>query len=352
AAIAARDADALSAVFAPEGDVLDHTTGTTGDRGGGLRSFRYLLRAEEPRCRHEPLVTLGDSLALFRQWVSASGVAGEKFDVGAYEIEMVNLTEVDEQGRWRTEIFATDHLGDAVARLYERYAELLPEGAERDGAAATARSVAGVLGPPDLDRYAASLSPAVEVVDHRILGTWSARGAEEMLRHWSAHFDLGHDVTVRYDDVLASRPEALLLSQTWSGTDRASGGIYESETLSLFVYGADGLVTRIEIFNPGRPAEALARFDELTSEAGPFASPAGTSKNPPRRVRLNAATAHAARAEAAIAARDADAFSAMYADESESVDHTTGATLDRRGILGSFRALLKAGNPTLVREML
>src|SRR5262249_42335543 len=121
---------------------------------------------------------------------------------------------------------------------------------------------------------------------------------------------------------------------------------------SLFVYGADGLVTRIEIFNPGRPAEALARFDELTSEAGPFASPAGTPEKPPRRVRLNAATAHAARAEAAIAARDADAFSAMYADDSESVDHTTGATLDRRGILGSFRALLKAGNPTLVREML
>src|SRR5262249_59464649 len=112
-------------------------------------SFRYLLRAEEPKCRHEPLVTLGDSLALFRQWVSASGVAGEKFDVGAYEIEIINLTEVDAQGRWRTEVFATDHLGDAVIRLYERYAELLTDGPARAIAAATARSVAaGLRAPP------------------------------------------------------------------------------------------------------------------------------------------------------------------------------------------------------------
>src|SRR5262249_8920444 len=94
-----------------------------------------------------------------------------------------------------------------------------------------------------------------------------------------------------------------------------------------------------------------ARFDELTSAAGRIAPPARASKKPPRRVRANAATAHAARGEAAIAARDADAFPAMFADESEVVDHTTGATLDREGAL-SLRALLKAENPTRAREML
>src|SRR5262249_41905634 len=157
-------------------------------------------RAEAPTYRHEPLATLGDSLALCRVTASASSFAGGTFDVGAYEIETIALDEVDAQGRRRqAEHFAPHHLGDAVVRLYERYAQLLPEGAERDRVAATARSVAGAFGPPDLDRYAASWSPAVEVVDHRILGTWSARGAEEMLRHWSAHFDLGHDVTVRDD---------------------------------------------------------------------------------------------------------------------------------------------------------
>src|SRR5262249_49022561 len=150
--------------------------------------------------------TLGDLLALFRMSTSASRFVGGTFDVGSYQKEEIHLVEVDARGGWLGgEVFAVDHLGDAIARLYERYAELLPEGPARDRAAARAGSVPGAFGPPDLDRYAASWSPAVEVVDHRILGTWSARGADELLRHWSAHFDLGHDVTLRDDDVLASR---------------------------------------------------------------------------------------------------------------------------------------------------
>src|SRR5262249_32939770 len=158
-----------------------------------LRSWRYLLRAEDPACRHEPLATLGDSLGLFRHSTSATRFVGGTVDVGAYERELLCLTEVDAQGRSRrTEAFATDHLGDAVVRLYDRYAELRPEGPAHPRAAATARSVA-LHRPVDLARYAASLSPAVELVDHRTLGTWSARGAEELLRHWSSAFDLGRD---------------------------------------------------------------------------------------------------------------------------------------------------------------
>ncbi len=79
--------------------------------------------------------------------MSASGFAGGKFDVGAYERDEIILIEVDAQGRRRRlEVFAADRLGDAVARLYERYAELLPDGPARDRAAATARSVAAVRG--------------------------------------------------------------------------------------------------------------------------------------------------------------------------------------------------------------
>src|SRR5262249_9394260 len=103
AAIAARDADALSAVLGPGGESLEHTTGSTSDGGGVLRSFRYLLRAQEPTCRHEPLAPLGDSLGLFRQSTSACGFAGGTFDVGAYEKEIISLQEVDAQGRWRAE---------------------------------------------------------------------------------------------------------------------------------------------------------------------------------------------------------------------------------------------------------
>src|SRR5262249_23671344 len=149
------------------------------DRGGLLRSVRSLLRTRDPRCHCEPLATFGDALALCRVSWSASGLAQGKFDVGAYEMEALDLIEVDAEARGRrVERFAPDHLGDAVARLYERYAELLPDGPARTRAAATARSVAALLGPVSLDAFATALGPDVEVVDHRTLGLPSSRGRD------------------------------------------------------------------------------------------------------------------------------------------------------------------------------
>src|SRR6185295_20411069 len=95
-------------------------------------------------------------------------------------------------------------------------------------------------------------------------------------------------------------PNALLRRGTTIGTDRAGGGEWERPAVDLFVFGRDGLLERLESFEPDRVADALARFDELTAEP-PRAA---------RRVRPNAATAAAARIDAAFAARDADAIAA------------------------------------------
>src|SRR5262249_60379422 len=65
-AIVARDADALSVMFAPEGEGVDHTVGITADGDGVLRSLRYLLRAGGPTCTHEPMATPGAALTPFR----------------------------------------------------------------------------------------------------------------------------------------------------------------------------------------------------------------------------------------------------------------------------------------------
>src|SRR5207245_1351057 len=99
AAVGARDADALSTLFGDESEFVDHTTGTTWDRGGSLATWRSLLRGQDPTCRHEPLASLGDSLALCRLSLSASGFVSAKFDVGAYEREDIHLIEADAQGR-------------------------------------------------------------------------------------------------------------------------------------------------------------------------------------------------------------------------------------------------------------
>src|SRR5206468_7387038 len=113
--------------------------------------------------------------------------------------------------------------------------------------------------------------------------------------------------------------------------DRASGGAYEMPFLAVVVMGADGLVARVENFEVEREDEALARFDELTAEpaaARIAAVPRQAAEK--RRVRPNGATANAARLDAAIAARDADALPTLLAERAEVVDHPTGATYDRR----------------------
>src|SRR5262249_53663398 len=95
AAMAARDADTLPGLLADQVEVVDHSTGTTWDRQGMLASWRALLNARNPTLRTEPLATLGASLALCREWVSASGFTGRTFDVGPYDMEELVTIEVD-----------------------------------------------------------------------------------------------------------------------------------------------------------------------------------------------------------------------------------------------------------------
>jgi hypothetical protein len=324
AAIAARDIDAIAAHLADRGELVDHTTGAVYDREASLHTWRSLLRARDGTYRHEPLATLGASLALCRVSTSASGFAGRRFDVGAYEQEYLIVIEVDANGRRRRmEVFAADHLGDAAVRLYERHAELLADGPGRVRAAATARSVAAFLGPLDLDRFALALAPDFEHHDHRgIVGIGPLRGVPEFRNWFRTLFEATDDIANRVDDVLDVRSDAAILRLTNFGTDRASGGTYERPFLSVWLFGADGLAAHLETFHVGDEAAALARFDELTGERAAMSSPKAPSRpaaTRERRVRPNAATANAARFDAVIAARDMDALPALFAEVAEFV---------------------------------
>src|SRR5262249_29359369 len=147
ASFATRDAGANAALIAPAAEFVHHPTGRTYDREAAL-SDQAMLFASRTAVAHEALATLGDSLALCRRSVSADGVGEGDLDVGPWSIGTIVLIEVDAQGRrLRQEVFAERCLGDAVARLYARYAETVPTGAERERAAATARTVA-TMRPP------------------------------------------------------------------------------------------------------------------------------------------------------------------------------------------------------------
>src|SRR5206468_1233567 len=101
AAVAARDPDALSTLLAECHEVVDHPTGATYDRRGLLTSWRLMLRARDVTFRQPLLATLGDSLALCRWSMSASGFTDGKVDVGAFDRDDVVLCEVDAQGASR-----------------------------------------------------------------------------------------------------------------------------------------------------------------------------------------------------------------------------------------------------------
>src|SRR5439155_23759384 len=239
--------------------------------------------------------------ALCRQTTSGSGVARANLDVGAWEMEKIVLVEVDSEGRRRrTEFFAPRRLDDAIVRLYECYADLVPDGPEHVRAASIARSVAAVVEAFDLDRYATAFAPTIEAVDRRSVIGWGAvRGAEEVLRTLRALLEVAADLSTRIDHILALRPDRFLLRWTNSGTQRVGGGAYERQFLLLWIFGADGLVTRYELFDSDRDAEALARFDELTAA-------------PPAARIENAATRNGERVRDAWAARDWERFAALF----------------------------------------
>ncbi len=149
----------------------------------------------------------------------------------------------------------------ALVRLYERYAELLLEEVDRARAIGTARTISAWVGPGALERIAATVAPDLEAVDHRILGTWSSRGAKATIENVRSMFDLTEEVFFTIDDILALRADMVLVRRTHSGRDRATGGPYEQQSLGLVVFGEDGLLTRFVDLD--REEEALARFDEL-----------------------------------------------------------------------------------------
>src|SRR6185295_14744370 len=113
------------------------------------------------------------------------------------------------------------------------------DGVARVRAAATARSIAALTAPPDVDRYAGAIAPAIEIDDRRSMGLGSGRGADVFLRALRSLLEISGEIATRVDDILRLRPDALLMRWTNFGTDRAGGGAYERPLLLLWIFGRD-----------------------------------------------------------------------------------------------------------------
>jgi len=263
-AAAARDFHAMRTFFSDTFLEIDHPTGSEYGPDAAVASTQRLFRSRDPFYRMQPMATLGQSLVLARRRAGASGAAGERYDVGAYETEVIQLCKVDEHGRLsRSEVFVVERLGDAIARLYECYAEELPEGWRRVRAVTMASALRFLQRPLSPDRPDTVMAPGVEMLDNRTLGTWKARGLDAVLEQLVGLEDVAYGVEIRDQEILALAPDGYLARKVHLGLERVGGGSYERPYLAIQCFGSDGRMNLQECFDVGDEARALSRFDEL-----------------------------------------------------------------------------------------
>ncbi len=312
AGFGARDRDALERLLSEPLQTIEHPTGVTYGREGQLESIDRMLDLPNLDFRLEALATLGDGLCLARRRVRASGKQGGRFDVADYEMDHLVLTDVVEDGVWRSEVFSVERFGAAVVRLYERHGERLGAGPEAVRSAGIARAVAAIDAPVDVGRLPGAYARDLTLADHRVLATWSCASRDELANHFGHQLELVDNFTGRIDDVLALGPAMLLAHVTYHGIGRDSGGPFENRICVLYRFGDDGRVAAIDCYEAEREADALARFDELTADS----SERHATDRPSRRtVRANAATRISEGFLRTINARDAAALEDLLAED-------------------------------------
>ncbi len=331
----ARDRDALAGLLSEPLETIEHPTGVTYGRQGQLESIDRMLGLPNLDFRLEPLATLADGLCLARRRVRARGTQGGRFDVADYEMDHLVLTDVSEDGVWRSEVFSAERLGAAIGRMYALHAERLGDGAQATRSAGISGSVSAIDAPVDLDRLPGAYAENLTLIDHRSMAMWTCSSRDELAVHFSHQLDLVHDWAARIDDVLALEPSMLLVHVTYHGVGRDSGGLFENRLCALYHFGDDGRVVAIDCYWAEGEADALARFDALAggqAEAPPESS-ADAFANTAQRVWTQ-------RVQDALA-RDWAAFRAGLAPDFRCIDRrrSSQVELDADGYLAFERGL-------------
>jgi tetratricopeptide (TPR) repeat protein len=136
-------------------------------------------------------------------------------------------------------------------------------------------------------------------------------------------------------DALIHHAEArLALAAALRAAGRADEADAE-EKRAIELWDAKGATVLAERARLGRVDQAKRALDDPAAPARPVR----------RRAAANGATAFAARTEAVIAARDADALPGLFADGQVTVHHPTGIVYDGEAGLASWRSLIPRRGP-------
>ncbi len=335
AALKRRDFDWLRSMFADSYREIDHPTGSTIDNQGTIASLERLFRSEDPYYQVEVLATLGESLQLGKHVFGASSASSKNFDVGAYENVRIQIDDRNEG----CEVFDAKHLADAIGRLYERYAQALPDGPERKTALAI--STLCTFGQSwDLELISAHLAADIQYVDNRHAGMGELDRDTLLNALRVMKEELTDNLQARAEDVLRILPNALLFHYSDSGTDKRSGGEFERHSWELWVFSDEGFLCHWERFEPEQRDQALARFEELTAGS----QPTEKSEARLREVTPNAASQALKAASAAGNTRNWTALRALARDDYVEAHHPTAATYGPDDMVKSIERLFRSEN--------
>lgn len=325
-AFAARDWERFGLAFAP--DVLgeDRRWGLLADvvgRAGVLENMRAAAAVGAAGLEHFPVATRGDRLVLgkLRYWTPP--------EAGGYEVEILQVTEVEESGMIsRFEIFDPDDLDPAFDALDDRY--VAGEGQPYEVIVRAVAAVRHARSTGDDAAFRAALADDFVVVDHRPT-SFGTRTGDEWIESWRVMDELA---TVRWDvaEIHAIDPEMAVVYLVVAG-HTPGGAEVQFDNVSI-VACRRGLLSHSEIFLPEQLDTALARFEELRRRTS---EPLGFDTSAIRLLR---------RILDAFARRDWEALGDCAREDVVVIDRRMGfgSTLEgRRAAVENFRVIAQMG---------
>jgi hypothetical protein len=231
-----------------------------------LAGHRVMFDVPGGRWQFLLLATRGERLALYR--VSFKGAVADGGGPLAFD-EHLCVAEVGEDGRLvGIVLFDLDALDAAYAELDARYEA--GEGATYARAWAAHRALLGSAADRDWEALAATLSPALVVEDHRLLGFDTAHGDRTtFVRAQQVLFDLAPDYRHRADHVRTSEHATLVEAVEFGTRD---GGAFEICFLYVGALDEQGRYRRFGLYDLDQLDAARARFEALSTTSDPLAA--------------------------------------------------------------------------------
>lgn len=317
----------LSEMYSPDFRWVDHWNHVELDLEGHLATAQAM--AARPNCtaKLDVVVSLGA-----RHGVQRTTFSWDEVDdvVGGSEVSFLSVIRLDQHGRLLLgETFPPDQLHKALARAEELYIEDEATGAAAAGARRRLVQwrMCDAHNAGDLDTLAAVFAPGVVFVDRRPVGWGTVEGRDAVMEVFRAvrYRSVEHRWSI--SEVHAVADGGCVYTLPFAGTDD-QGGSYEGGRVIVTTLTDEG-ISRLELFPIGAIDDALARFQQLRTEARPEA-PAPTIERAWTRL------------ISAMNARDLASLHDTHAETFVMHDETVGRDFDRREFLNSLREMLTA----------